>query len=115
MRRGVGPSPGGAPATIAATPRSARLRDDGRGTRGRDPSEQAATCPHYIHHPLTRGGPKSGGRPVGIALDVGVERHPLFFLNEIRDQALQLGGVLNLVLGLAEDHPQRSGLLAQLG
>ncbi len=20
-------------------------------------------CPHYIHHPLTRGGPKSGGRP----------------------------------------------------
>ena len=65
MTEGGSPA-GGAPATIAASPRgyAARLLDDGRGTTGRDLSEQAATLPpHYIHHTLTRGGPTSGGPP----------------------------------------------------
>ncbi|MHB1537935.1 MAG: hypothetical protein ACYCYN_05430, partial [Solirubrobacteraceae bacterium] len=38
------------------------LRDDGRGTKRVRPNRPLPS-PHYIHLPLTRGGPKSGGRP----------------------------------------------------
>ena len=40
---------------------------------------------------------------VGVALHVGVEGHPLLAVDQVDDQAAQLGRVLNLVLGLAED------------
>lgn len=50
---------------------------------------------------------------VGVALDVGVEGGPLLALDQVGDEAAQLGGVLNLVLRLAEDHAEHPRLLAQ--
>ena len=50
---------------------------------------------------------------VGVALDVGVHRHPLFLVDEVRHQPPELGRVLDLVLRLAEDDAKRSGRLAE--
>jgi hypothetical protein len=51
---------------------------------------------------------------VGIALDVGAEGHPLLLVEQVGDQAFELGGILDLVLGLAEHQPQQAVLLAQV-
>jgi hypothetical protein len=51
---------------------------------------------------------------IGIAFYVGVYVHPLFAANQVKDQALELGGVLDFVLGVAEDHAQHAALFAQL-
>jgi len=50
---------------------------------------------------------------VGVAFDVGVERRPGLLVDEVDDQPAQLGGVLDLVLRLAEDDAQHPRLLAQ--
>ena len=50
---------------------------------------------------------------VGIALHVGAHRHPGFLVDEIDDQAPQLGRVLELVLRLVEDQPEQALLVAQ--
>ena len=44
---------------------------------------------------------------VGIALDVGAEDHPALLNEQIGDQALGFGGILDLVLGLAKTNPSR--------
>jgi hypothetical protein len=44
---------------------------------------------------------------VGVALDVGADADPLLLVDEIAHQALELGRILDLVLGLAEDEPRR--------
>ena len=51
---------------------------------------------------------------VGIPFDVGIQDRPLFAIDQIDDQAPQLGRVLNLVLGLAEDEAEHAPLFAQL-
>lgn len=50
---------------------------------------------------------------VGIALYVGREAGPLLLVDEIHDQAPQLGRVLALVLRLAEDDVKHANSLAQ--
>ena len=47
---------------------------------------------------------------VGVALDVGVEHRPLLAVDQVDDQAAQLGRVLDLVLRLAEDHAEHAWL-----
>ena len=51
---------------------------------------------------------------VGIALHIGGEAGPLLLVDQVHDQAAQLGRVLDLVLRLAEDDAQHPGALAQL-
>jgi len=50
---------------------------------------------------------------VGVALDVGVEGCPPLAVDQVGDEALQLGRILDLVLGLAEDDPEHSRLAPQ--
>ena len=42
------------------------------------------------------------------------QTHPLLTVNPIDDKPAQLGGVLNLVLRLAEDYAQHASRLAQV-
>ena len=51
---------------------------------------------------------------VDFALDVDIQADPGFAVDQV-DQAAQLGRVLDLVLGLAEDDGDQAGALAQLG
>ena len=51
---------------------------------------------------------------VDIALDVGAERAPRFLVDEIDDEAAQVGGVLDLVLGFAEDDAEDARFLAEI-
>jgi antitoxin YefM len=51
----------------------------------------------------------------GIALDVGIKPQPLFLIQQIGDQALALGGILDLVLGLAKHQAEQAALLASPG
>lgn len=51
---------------------------------------------------------------VDIPLDVGAKRAPGFLVDEIDDEAAQVGGVLDFVLGLAENDAQDAGFLAQI-
>ena len=46
---------------------------------------------------------------VGVALDVGVERHPLLAVDQVDDQPPQLRRVLDPVLRLAEDDAEHPG------
>lgn len=50
---------------------------------------------------------------VGIALHIGVEDGPRLLIDQIDDQAAQLGGVLDLVLRLAKDDAEHPWLLCQ--
>jgi hypothetical protein len=50
---------------------------------------------------------------VGVALHIGVEHRPRFLVNEVDDEAAELGRVLDLVLRLAEDGAEHPGLLSQ--
>jgi len=50
---------------------------------------------------------------VRVALHVGVERHPLLAVDQVDDEAAQLGRVLDLVLRLAEDQAEHARVLAQ--
>ena len=50
---------------------------------------------------------------VGVALHVGGERRPLLPIDQIDDQPPQFGRILDLVLGLAEDHAQHALLPAE--
>ncbi len=50
---------------------------------------------------------------VRIAFDVSVETRPTLPIDQIDDEAAQLGRVLDLVLRLAEDDPQHPRLPAQ--
>ena len=52
-------------------------------------------------------------RLVGVALDVDVGGRPLLGVDEVVDEPLELGRVLDAVLRLAEDRPQRAGLVGQ--
>ncbi len=51
---------------------------------------------------------------VDIALYVGAERAPRFLTDEIDDEAAQMGGVLDLVLGLPEDDAEDTWLFAEV-
>ena len=51
---------------------------------------------------------------VGVALHVGIERHPLLAVDQVDDQPAQLGRVLDLVLRLAEDDAEHPGSTAEL-
>ena len=48
---------------------------------------------------------------VDVTFDVGVENGPGFFVDEVGDEAFEFGGVLDFVLGLAEDGPEHAGFL----
>jgi hypothetical protein len=50
---------------------------------------------------------------VGVALDIGVEREPALVVDQVPDEAGELGGVLDLVLGLLEDDAEHARLLAE--
>ena len=50
---------------------------------------------------------------VGVAFHVGVERGPLLLVDQVRDQAAQLGRVLDLVLRLAKDDADQPGPFAE--
>ena len=50
---------------------------------------------------------------IRIALDVGGEAGPLFLVDQVHDESAELGRVLNLVLGLAENEPQHTRPLAE--
>jgi hypothetical protein len=50
---------------------------------------------------------------VGIALHVGVHRHPGFLVDEVDQQPPQLGRILELVLRFVEDQPEQAFLIAQ--
>ena len=52
---------------------------------------------------------------VRVSLNVGIEDHPLLLVDEVRDEALELGRVLDLVLRLPKDDPERARLPAELG
>jgi hypothetical protein len=47
---------------------------------------------------------------VDVALDVGAEGAPGFLIDEIDDEAAQVGGVLDLVLGFAENDAENAVL-----
>jgi len=51
---------------------------------------------------------------VGIPLDIDTEARPLFLVDEVHNQAAELGRVLNLILSLAKDQPEHSRTLPQL-
>ena len=51
---------------------------------------------------------------VSFAFDVRRHLQPRLIANQVDDKLAELGGVLNLVLGLAEDEPQHPALLAEL-
>jgi hypothetical protein len=51
---------------------------------------------------------------VGVALDVRGHAGPGFLADQLHDQLAQLGWVLDLVLGLAEDEPEHPALPAEL-
>ena len=51
---------------------------------------------------------------VGVALHIGAEGGPLLLVDEVDDEPAEFGGVLDLVLRLAEDDAQHARLLAQL-
>jgi hypothetical protein len=42
------------------------------------------------------------------------ERHPLLLVEQFGDEALELGGILDLVFGLATDRPAQAVLLAEV-
>src|SRR5712692_10150178 len=50
---------------------------------------------------------------VGIAFDVSIQDHPLFAVNEVRNQPTEFCRVLNFVLGFPKDDPQHALLFAQ--
>ena len=60
------------------------------------------SCAFFIQEPF-----------VCVALDVGVERDPLLAVDEIGDEASQLGRILDLVLRLPEDEAEHPPFLAQ--
>ena len=43
---------------------------------------------------------------VGVAFEVGVVAHPLVLIDELFDELFQLGGRLDAVAGLVEDHTE---------
>ena len=51
---------------------------------------------------------------VGIALDIGAEDHQALLIEQVGDQSLEFGGILDLVLGLAEHQPEQAMLLAEV-
>ena len=51
---------------------------------------------------------------VDVALDVGAERAPRFLIDEIDDEAAQVGRVLDLVLGFPEDDIEDTRLFAEI-
>ena len=51
---------------------------------------------------------------VGITLDVGAEDHPALLVEQVGDQSLEFGGILDLVLGLAENQPEQAVLFAEV-
>jgi hypothetical protein len=51
---------------------------------------------------------------VDIAFDIGGVCAPGFLIDEIHDEAVQVGGVLDLVLGFAEDDAENTRLLAEI-
>ena len=50
---------------------------------------------------------------VGVPLDVGIQARPRLLVNEIGNEATEFGGVLDLVLGLAEDDAEHPRHLAE--
>ena len=51
---------------------------------------------------------------VGLAFAVSTEGHPLLLVEQVGDEALELGGILNLVLGLAKHQAEQAVLLAEV-
>jgi len=51
---------------------------------------------------------------VDIALDVGAEGAPGFLVDEIDDEAAQVGGILDFVLGFAENDAEKARLFAEI-
>ena len=52
---------------------------------------------------------------IGVALEIGVEAEPFVVVDEVFDQQLELGRVLDPVAGFAEHHPEHVVALAQFG
>ena len=50
---------------------------------------------------------------VGVALDVGGEAGPLLLVNQVHDEPAELGRVLDLVLGFAEDDAEHARPFAE--
>ena len=48
---------------------------------------------------------------VGVALEVGPGGRPLLFVDQVDDEAFEFRGVLDAVLGLAEDDSEGARLL----
>jgi hypothetical protein len=51
---------------------------------------------------------------VDVAFDVGIEDGPGFFVDEVGDEAFEFGGVLDFVLGFAEDGPEHAGFFGEV-
>lgn len=51
---------------------------------------------------------------VGLAFDVSTEGHPLLLVEQVGDEALELGAILDLVLGLAKHQAEQAVLLAKV-
>jgi hypothetical protein len=45
---------------------------------------------------------------------VGAEDHPALLIEQVGDQAVEFGGILDLVLGLAEHQPEQAVLFAEV-
>ena len=98
------------------------------GARGGIDDGEARSRPHRIHDGIDQDARREilAGAGLGIlrvlfeqafvdvAFDVGRERAPRLLVDEIDDEAAQVGGVLNLVLGLAENDAENSRLLAEI-
>ena len=52
---------------------------------------------------------------VGVAFEVGVVAHPLVLVDELFDELFQLGGRLDAVAGLVEDHAEHVLTCAERG
>src|SRR5690349_2014912 len=104
-------------------------QEESTSTAGRVVNSLARCGPHHVHDGLderTRSeilsSPALYVRSVflqqtfvGVTLYVHFQSHPLLFADQISDKAFQLGGVLNLVLRLSENHAQHSWLFAEFG
>lgn len=87
--------------------------------------------PRFWGHDLDHGGDEGAGREVlagaafdvfgvlleqtfvGIAFDVGAETGPFLLIDEIDNQAPELGGILDFVLRFAENRAEHTGALAE--
>jgi hypothetical protein len=78
--------------------------------RGRHYRQRPAWCARYFGIP----GVLFEQALVNVALHVGAERAPRLLVDEIDDEAAQMRGVLELVLGFPENDAEDARLLAEI-